>query len=118
MNIFGKNQPEKPVRRRKARSNPWFRDQVKNSGPLLDSVKESSPMLRAAIVSKAIGRPFGKNDIVVKTLQQRIEDRITDAALDEAVADPDFIEASKQAILEGMYVKAGAAGRRRLRRGT
>ena len=41
MKLFSNNQPEKPVRKRKAKTNSWFRNQVKNSGALLDSVKET-----------------------------------------------------------------------------
>jgi hypothetical protein len=116
MRLFERNQPEKPIRKRKAKSNSWLRNQVKNSAELLDSLKETSPMLKAAIVSKAIGKPFTKEDIVIKTPQQLIEEKVAEAALKDVVADPDFVESYKDAILEGMYAKAGAAGRCRRRR--
>ena len=73
MKLFRNNQPEKPVRRRKSKTTSWFRNQVKNSDALLESVKETSPMLKAAIVSKAIGKHFTKEDIEIKTPQQLIE---------------------------------------------
>ena len=37
MKLFRNNQPEKPVRKRKAKTNSWFHNQTKNSDALLDS---------------------------------------------------------------------------------
>jgi hypothetical protein len=99
MKLFEKNQPEKPVRKRKVKTNSWFRNQVNNSDALLESVKETSPVHKVAIVSKAIGKPFTKEDIVIKTPQQLIEEKVAEAALKEVVHCVDVIQLHYQYVV-------------------